>query len=380
MMKRFLTAIFPVAFFWACSDSNTAGATSETTNGIAFTIVDASHAPIANARVKLYSKENMSVLGTAESDTAGIARFDSFAETFDSSLTTNAFVEGIAGSDSSLMAWTPLDTSKTEISLLPSASLTVRTGTAETDYAKLYKTISLDSTPYAAFLKNGEYTFTHVPAGLFNVVAGDSLIASVALENGTSADTIIRVPGITREFVFEDFDDGDSLNNIAKTYSNYGWYFSTIGNAKFTRPDSASGFSGALEDYENGKYLSIRYDIADSGFVLVGTHLGSDTGYYDISKLSAIRIKVRGDGEFSVALEHYKEIGDNMFRKALWKSKASKEWREIVFRPGEEVLKGESYQVRFNEIATEIGFFSIFANSGTYLQIDDIVFEGMDSI
>ncbi|SIN91979.1 hypothetical protein [Fibrobacter sp. UWB11] len=379
-MKRFLTAIFPVAFFWACSDSNTAGATSETTNGIAFTIVDASRAPIANARVKLYSKENMSVLGTAESDTAGIARFDSFAETFDSSLTANTFVESIAGNDSSLMAWAPLDTSKTEISLLPSASLTIRTGTAETDYAKLYEAISLDATPYAAFLKNGEYTFTHVPAGLFDVVAGDSLIASVALENGASADTIIRVPGVTREFVFEDFDDGDSLNNIAKTYSNYGWYFSTIGDAQFTRPDSASGFSEALEDNENGKYLSIRYNNTDSGFVLVGTHLGSDTGYYDISKLSAIRIKVRGDGDFSVALEHYKEIGDNMFRKALWKSKASEEWREIVFRPGEEVLKSESYQVRFNEIANEIGFFTIFANSGTYLQIDDIVFEGMDSI
>ena len=69
-----------------------------------------------------------------------------------------------------------------------------------------------------------------------------------------------------------------------------------------------------------------------------------------------------------------------MFRKALWKSKASEEWREIVFRPGEEILESGSYQVRFNEISTEVGFFTIFANSGTYLQIDDIVFEGMDSI
>ena len=89
---------------------------------------------------------------------------------------------------------------------------------------------------------------------------------------------------------------------------------------------------------------------------------------------------MRGDCDFSVALEHYKEIGDNKFNKALWKAKASEDWREIAFRPGDEVLKSESYQVRFSEIATEIGFFTVFANSGTYLQIDDIVFEGMDSI
>ena len=381
-MRRFLNAIIPVAFFWACSDSNPefTGATSETTNGIAFTVVDASRTPIANARVKLYSKEDLSVLGTAESDIAGIAHFESFAETFDTTLITNAFVEGIAGSDSSLMVWTQFDTSKTEISLLPSASFTVRTGAAEADYAKLYEAIALDSTPYAAFLKNGEYTFAHVPAGIFNVVAGDSLIASVSLENGTTADTIVRVPGVTREFVFDDFEDGDSLNNIAKTYSNYGWYFSTTGSAHYIKPDSSLGFDKAIEDDGHSKYISIRYDLSDSGSVLIGTHLGSDTGYYDISKLTAIRIKVRGDCNFSVALEHYKEIGNNQFNKALWESKASEDWREIVFRPGDEVLKSESYQVRFSEISTEIGFFTVFANSGTYLQIDDIVFEGIDSI
>ena len=113
---------------------------------------------------------------------------------------------------------------------------------------------------------------------------------------------------------------------------------------------------------------------------MLGTHLGLDTGYYDISRLTAIRIKVRGDCKFYVALEHYKEIGDNTFRKALWKAEANEDWREFVFRPGEEALRDESYQVHFSEIATEIGFFSIFIRSGTYLQIDDIVFEGINSI
>ena len=376
-MKRLFTAIFFAPFFWACSDTDSAGATSETTNGIAITVVNASSMPIANARVTLYSKENLSVLGTTKSDTAGIAQFDALDST---SAANNVFVEGIAGEDSSLMAWAPLDTHQTEISLLPSASLTVRTGATQADYATLFDALALDSTPYSAIRSGGEYTFAHVPAGLFNVVAGDSLIATVKLDSGTTADTLFRIPDITREFVFEDFDDGDSLNNLAKVYPNYGWYFTTVGKAKFTRPDSTTGFTGALENETRGKYLSVRYEISDSSYVMLGTHLGLDTGYYDISRLTAIRIKVRGDCKFYVALEHYKEIGDNTFRKALWKAEANEDWREFVFRPGEEALRDESYQVHFSEIATEIGFFSIFIRSGTYLQIDDIVFEGMDSI
>ena len=376
-MKRLLTAIFLVPLFWACSDTDSAGATSETTNGIAITVVNASRTPIANARITLYSKESLSVLGTSKSDTAGIAQFD----TLDSPLATNnVFVEGIAGEDSSLMSWTSFDTNQTEISLLPSASLTVRTGATQADYATLFDALALDSTPYSAIRSGGEYTFAHVPAGLFIVVAGDSLIATVKLDSGTTADTLFRIPDITREFVFEDFDDGDSLNNLAKVYPNYGWYFTTVGKAKFTRPDSTTGFTGALENETRGKYLSVRYEISDSSYVMLGTHLGLDTGYYDISRLTAIRIKVRGDCKFYVALEHYKEIGDNTFRKALWKAEANEDWREFVFRPSEEALRDESYQVHFSEIATEIGFFSIFIRSGTYLQIDDIVFEGINSI
>lgn len=378
-MKRLLTTTLLATLFWACSESSpgTAGATSETTNGIAFTVVDANHLPVAHARLTLYSKADISVQGTAETDTLGKAQFDT--------LVTDAFIEGIAGADSSLMAWTTLDTNQKEIPLLPSASLTVRTGAAEADLAMLHEAIALQSTPYMATRNGSDYVFTHVPAGVFDIVAGDSLVATVSLEKGSVSDTLFRVPGITREFTFEDFDDGDSLNNMAKTYPNFGWYFSAVGKARYTRPDSTSGFSSTLEDGSaeggsQGKYISLNFELSDSGYVLLGTHLGLDTGYYDLSQLTAIRMKVSGDCKFSVALEHYKEIDNNLFRKALWKAEASEDWREIVFRPGEESLRSESYQVHFYEIATEIGFFSVFIRSGSYLRIDEIVFEGIDAI
>ena len=382
-MKRFLTTLLVAPLFWACSESHpdSAGATSETTNGIAFTVVDADRVPVPRARLTLYAKGTLAVLGSAEADTAGIAQFEMRADT----IASDIFVEGIAGEDSSLMVWTPLDTNQTEIPLYASASLTVRTGAAEADYDSLFEALTLGSTPYAALRSGGEYTFAHVPSGIFDVIAGDSLIATVALENGTATDTLFHVPNVTREFVFEDFDDGDSLNNLAKIYPNYGWYFASVSKAKFITPDSASGFSGTLKDgtgkdSAQGKFISLKFDLSDTGYVMLGTHLGLDTGYYDLSRLTAIRMKVRGDGKFLVALEHYKEISDNTFHKALWKEEASEDWREVVFRPGEETLRDESFQVHFSEIATEIGFFTIFIRSGTYLQIDDIVFEGIDSI
>jgi len=374
MMKRFFATMLLTYFFWACTESNPelTGATSETTNGIAFIVVDASHTPVANARIKLYSKETISVIDSAATNSLGEAHFDT--------VISDGFIEGIAGNDSSLMVWEPLDTNQTRISLLPAASITVRTGAAEADYAKLYETIALQSTPYAATRNGNEYVFSRVPAGTFDIVAGDSLIATVSLENGTTADTLFRMPGITQEFVFEDFEDGDSLNNIAKTVPNYGWYFNASNDAKWITPDSSNKFATAISGDEHGKYISLKFTLGDSGFVLLGTHIGLDTGYYDLSKLTAVRLKVRGDCEFSVALEHFKDIGNNKFRKALWKSKASEDWHEIVIRPGNETLESESYQVRFSEIAKEIGLFSIFVSSGTFLQIDEIVFEGMNSI
>ncbi len=373
-MKRFFATMLLTAFFWACTESNPelTGATSETTNGIAFIVVDASHTPVANARIKLYSKETISVIDSAATNSLGEAHFDT--------VISDGFIEGIAGNDSSLMVWEPLDTNQTRISLLPAASITVRTGATEADYAKLYETIALQSTPYAATRNGNEYVFSRVPAGTFDIVAGDSLIATVSLENGTTADTLFRMPGITQEFVFEDFEDGDSLNNIAKTVPNYGWYFNASNDAKWITPDSSNKFATAISGDEHGKYISLKFALGDSGFVLLGTHIGLDTGYYDLSKLTAVRLKVRGDCEFSVALEHFKDIGNNKFRKALWKSKASEDWHEIVIRPGNETLESESYQVRFSEIAKEIGLFSIFVSSGTFLQIDEIVFEGMNSI
>ena len=373
-------ALLCLALFIGCSDkeSGVAGATSETTNGIAVVVMDNAGQPLPQARITLFSKTDLAQIESAVSNDSGKVQFDSLAlECLDGS----CFVEGIAGADSSLMNWEafePTDSSAAEIELAPSASLTIRTGAAEDE--KLFELLHLESTPYTAARYGSEYVFSHIPAGMFTVVADDSTVATLSLAAGVSTDTLMRIPELTREYVFEDFEDGDSLNNFAATHKNFGWYYVASGASSWVKPDTAEGFASAIEDGASGKILSMQFTQADSGYLLLGTHLGLDTGYYDLSALTAIRMKVRGDCELNIALEHYREVGDNTYRKALWTAQASQEWTEIVLRPGQEILNEENLQVPWAEISNEIGIFSIFVSSGTFLQIGEIVFEGIDSM
>ena len=395
-----------LAAFSGCSDSGpeTAGATSETTNGIAVVALDGVHKPIPQARVTLYQRlgdvtaerlsEGMTppvvsqffpsyvtALETATADDSGMVQFET---ELDQCQNARCYVEGIAGEDSSLMVWTKLDavdSTADEIELLPSVTLTVRTGAAASDSIVSRSVVMLDATPYWAKNDGNDFVFSHVPAGLYTIVANTLPVGDISLDAGTSVDTLLWFQELTHEYVFEDFDDGDNLNNLAKTYPNYGWYYLPHKGASFESPDSVGGFAGALvDDGAGGKYLSLKYAIQDTAYVMLGTRLGLDTGYYDLSALTALRLKVRGDCMFAVALEHYRQLENNNYNKALWIATANDEWTELVLRPGDELLDDKNYQVAWDEISTEIGIFSIFIYNGTRLEIDEIVFEGIQII
>lgn len=394
---------FALTAFLGCSDSGskTAGATSETTNGIAVVALDGVHKPIPQARVTLFKRfgavpvENpsevqdvtqflpsyVSALETATANDSGKVQFETLP---DQCQDARCYVEGIAGEDSSLMVWTKLDAADStadEIELLPSVSLTVRTRTAASDSSVLGSSVMLDASPYYARQEGNEFVFSHVPAGLYTVVANSQPVGEISLDAGSSVDTLMWFQEVSHEYVFEDFADGDNLNNLAKTYPNYGWYYIPHKGATFESPDSAGGFAGALvDDGARGKYLSLKFTIQDTGYVMLGTRLGLDTGYYDLSALTAIRLKVRGDCMFAVALEHYRQIEKNNYNKAFWFTKATDEWTELVLRPGEEIVDSKNYQVLWDEISSEIGIFSIFIYNGSYLEIDEIVFEGIQII
>lgn len=406
-MKRVVECfIFGVALLVGCTEkgNDAAGATSETTNGIAIVAFDGAHMPIPQARVTLYQRAGftpaespsedvniqdvrqflpsyVTALETATADDSGMVQFETEP---DQCQNARCYVEGIAGEDSSLMVWSKLDVVDSmadEIELQPSVSLTVRTGAAASDSVVSRSVVMLDATPYWAKNDGSEFVFSHVPAGLYTLLADDQPVADVSLDAGASVDTLIRISNVTREYVFEDFDDGDNLNNLAKKYPNYGWYYMPHKGATFESPDSAGGFAGALvDDGTRGKYLSLKFTIQDTGYVMLGTHIGLDSGYYDLSSLSAVRMKVRGDCRFAVALEHYRQLENNNYNKALWIATANDEWTELILRPGDELLDEKNYQVAWDEISTEIGIFSVFISEGSRLDIDEIVFEGIQII
>lgn len=413
MMKRLLATLIASALMWACSDnsSDTAGATSETTNGIAFQVVDAERAPIALARISLYSKADMVKLDSAVTDSDGVAVLAAPEE--------ECYLEGIAGKDSALMAFEPFDTTATEVELLPSASIVVDIGDLDSAALEKMNHLQLMRTPYVANFRDGAIVFAHVPSGIFNVVSGDSVvIEGVKVDAGGKVDLKVEPAGTSDDdasadtsatdttaqdptaqdttardtterdsidsdtstaFIFEDFDDGDSLNNFAKSHPNYGWYVSEIGDAVFTKPSSITEFGQILDSSEErGKFLSVKFDLGDSGMVLIGSHIGEDTAYFDMSSLTAIRVTLRGDGDVSFALEHFEEVEANHFNKALWSVKAIDEWTEFVLKPGEEVLMPEAFQVEFSAVSKEIALFSIFMSSGTFLEVDKIEFVGVN--
>ena len=406
-MKRVVECfIIGVSLLVGCTEkgNDAAGATSETTNGIAIVAFDGAHMPIPQARVTLYQRagftpakspsedvniqdvtqflpSHVSALETATANDSGKVQFETLP---DQCQDARCYVEGIAGEDSSLMVWTKLDAADStadEIELLPSVSLTVRTGAAASDSSVLGSSVMLDASPYYARQEGNEFVFSHVPAGQYTIVANSQPVGEISLDAGTSVDTLMWFQEVSHEYVFEDFADGDNLNNLAKTYPNYGWYYIPHKGATFESPDSAGGFAGALvDDGARGKYLSLKFTIQDTGYVMLGTRLGLDTGYYDLSALTAVRLKVRGDCMFAVALEHYRQIEKNNYNKAFWFTKATDEWTELILRPGEEIVDSQNYQVSWDEISSEIGIFSIFIYNGSYLEIDEIVFEGVDPI
>lgn len=397
-MKRLFATLIASILVWACSDnaSDTAGATSETTNGIAFRVVDADSRPLAMARVSLYSAADMVKLDSAVADSEGVAVLAAPDE--------DCYLEGIAGEDSSLMAFAPFDTMAAEVSLLPSATVVLRYGKLDTAMWNGLDLVLLN-TPYSAKCLEGENfgecVLAHVPGGKFEAGKADAyVLGEIRVEAGetyeiiapadTTALDTATVDTTTRDTsavdtvtvpanLFEDFDDGDSVTYYARKHANYGWYFNEIAGASFARPASGDAFGTALDSSaERGYYLSTKFDLGDSGMVLIGSHIGEDNAYYDFSSLEEIRITLRGDGDVSVALEHYKEIEGNHFNKALWNVKATGEWTEFTLKPGEEFIWPEAYEVEFSAVSKEIALFSIFASSGTFLEVDKVEFVGVD--
>lgn len=356
-------------------DSKHAGTSTETTNGITVAVVDTMGFRVSGARVVAYSARTFRAIDTAFTQENGIAELT--VQTEDSICQ----IEVIAGEDSAAMAWIQSHGDLAPVLVRAAASLILRTGLPLDSIKHIPTTLFLQGTPYRGNMIRSEYRFGRLPAGLFQIVnSQDSAIATTQLQAGAVTDTLVFLGSPAMELVWEDFNDGDNKHRYASQTHSQGWYLNVDADARWISPESTSVLPSAITSVGawNGKSMSMRFDVGSNGSLILGTHIGADSNLYDFSKLSAIRMMARGDAKFSFALEQSQEPVPGKFNKALWSAQATGEWREIVLHPGEEIIEESVYQFPASDVADSVALVSFFIRTGTWLEIDDITFEGID--
>lgn len=364
--------------FYGCGSENHAGATTETTNGLALFIKDSNQNPLPLARISLFDS-NLSKSFATTSDSNGFVYFDL------SDSLKEYFVEAIYGNDSSAMAWQKCEGDSSSIQVLPAVEIKVNFNTQ--DSLLLPDFISLKTTPYKGFLDDKDFVIKKVPQGFFEIVTDDEISLGYydIYENQALAfsDSILK-----KSFLLEDFDDGNIQFKYRDPFSAIGWYFNYSDDAVWYANQNIE-WTTATEEYthpaefitENayeGTSISLHYSVGDSGMLVFGTHLSPDSINYDFSEMKSIRMMIRGDAIFDIALESNTTVGDNLYPKTLWHDTASTEWTEYTFYPGEEVLFPEYYQYAWDEVKQKIGIFSFFIYGGSFIEIDNIIIDGIN--
>ncbi|HSQ41026.1 MAG TPA: hypothetical protein VLM37_01960 [Fibrobacteraceae bacterium] len=353
-----------------------AGTSTETTNGVALILLDGDSTPVAFARVVLYATESDSILDTALADSMGVTALN-----WDEALVGNLEV---TSPDSSTMLWSwnrkATEFSDSTILLIPQ-SCRMHVYTSE----KEIRILRLLSSPYQAQSVNDTFTFAHIPAGSWTLVhQPDSTDSTHLIALGhavvSSGDTVVTNLDSNTQTVLEDFEDADSRHNLAVLTGSTGWYFNALNSASWLQPLDKADFAAAVFADSSGinHYLALRFILpTDSSMTLVGTHFADSGSTFDLSALQSISIRMRGDGVVSFAMENPASVGDTLFRKAIWSTTVDSNWHDYTFSPGGEVLWPEIGEVDFSSIADSIGFVTFFMQSGSWLDVDDLVLEGV---
>jgi hypothetical protein len=102
-------------------------------------------------------------------------------------------------------------------------------------------------------------------------------------------------------------------------------------------------------------------------------------GLLDFSRLRSVRVRVKGDGLFRLALHGYAAgVGG---ARAHWQAVPGPEWTEFVFKPGDELPAGPSDPPRaaFSALSGGVHLLMLQAYGGSELYVDDIRFDGIEA-
>ena len=341
----------------SCGDDRFAGASTETTNGVAGDVYGPDGSAASGARVRLTDATGSHFLYDTRTDARGhwIANIPSG--------TYGLLVEGHSGTKS----WTyprALDKASTaSVYTSPTGGLVVPSGRSE-----------LAATPFSS--ESGR--FDSLPTGSYTVLS-DTGVSAWPLGSVRILAHSITILDTTRDtgLLFDDFDAANAGFLYSAWHPGRRWFAQNGPSGTLISPASDGGVTGSLDTIGawRGRSLSILYRSTDSGsFVQVGHYLPHVS---DFSGLKAVRLRARGDGLLRVYLAG--NAADNSVVRTQWQAKPSGAWTEFVFRPGDEIAPGPSDppRVPWSAISSGVWLLMIQAYGGTELHVDDIRLEGI---
>lgn len=348
------------------SDDRMTGVSTETTNGISVSVRDTSGKPMSRARVTLWDSRGDSMLAQGSTNASGLCLIPLAPRDVSIHVTTPDGAQAAWRSNVSL----PVDSiGHSHLTVAPVSELSFP-GRARIRLAGTpFQTMSgrLANLPTGSYVVVPDTGAIGMPLGSLQLAAGVSDTFSATSDSG---------------LLVEDFDDGDSTWIWGTLRSPESRWFAQEGpsGAYLRTPlvDEATATPGmdTLGAWR-GRSLRIRYTASDTGsFVQVGMYF---KGFLDLSKLRSIRVRVKGDGVFRLALHGYAPGLGGV--RAHWQAIPGPTWTEFVFRPGEELPAGPSEPPRaaFADLSGVVHILMLQAYGGTNLSIDDIRFDGIEA-
>lgn len=183
--------------------------------------------------------------------------------------------------------------------------------------------------------------------------------------------------------LIDDFETIDSKNSLSDPLEAGVWYFNKSTDAIINNSTEFKDSIVPADSGRSGNAYHLQYSAIGIEWVLIGTVLSDSSK--SLSTLDSIVFWCRGNGNYSVSLEH---IQSNMdYKKAWTHGSLSENWIKVSITPNQFVdandadssnVDADLSNVGWDAIRDEITNINFFASDGFDLWIDDVRIYGIN--
>ena len=344
--RRMLTLIAPLAIGFslcACGSDNVAGggpSGTEAGNAITAQILIA-NAPAANARVKLVEQNSLDGEGyTAVTNDSGYVTIEHVAignYTMEASLEESSLALQIPVDVKDTVSNVALGQQNLQKSVYIGGSIANFIDDSSSENVKnMNGFVKFRGLDHSATISNGQFQVFGLPSGKLNMVfipkdAADTVFVPVTTDAGDSITTLKpqdTIPAV-QSILMDDFNDGDSVNNLAADYATTGgtWYIASSSVKPYAAiqfdpelpGDPSLQFTTLLQNSsDGGKEISFSMTFPDTSiyksmWTCIGMYIGNPEVSYDLSALDSISFDTWGEGTLYIQILDMKRAVNPMF-------------------------------------------------------------------